>query len=266
MLSIPSLSRASLFVKLLSELLGTGVALLGGLVLLGWSFGSGFLIRVSQDMPPLEPNAALGLICAGLALFLLRRAPVSRRNRWLALIPTMLVTLLGLLTIAEYLLNKNLGIDLILFREAAVRQSSALPGRPAFLTAISLLLLGTAILVLDFQPRRGPRPAQLLAVLAILLALLALLGYAAGVPPFYGVFPALASAGMALHFAIAVVFLGAGIIAARPERGLMAIFLSRGADGTVARRLILVPVVVPPMECLPLLGGEWVGEFVSSGT
>lgn len=226
-------------------MIGAGVALFGAFVLLGWGVGSALLIRVARKMPPLEPNAALGLICGGLALFLLGRAPVSRRKRWLALIPVILIILLGLLTIAEYLLNTNLGIDSILFREAAVRQSSAAPSRPAFLTALSLLLLGLAILVLDYQPRRGPLPAQFLALLAILVALLALLGYAAGVPPFYGVFPALASAGMALHFAIAVVFLGAGIIAARPDRGLMAIFLSRGPDGTVARRLILVPVVLP---------------------
>ena len=48
-------------------------------------------------------------------------------------------------------------------------------------TALNFLLLGSALLVLDFESLRGFRPAQGLALLAGLSSLLALVGYAYGV-------------------------------------------------------------------------------------
>jgi hypothetical protein len=159
--------------------------------------------------------------------------------------------LVGLLTLVEYIVGRPLGIDRLLFSSSVAAPSGSIPGRQAFTTALALVLLGSALVVLDARPRRGPQPAQLLALLSTLIALLALMGYAAGVPSFYGVIGSLAPTGMALLTAILVAFLGIGIVCARPEQGLMAILQSRGADGVVVRRLVLVPVV------LPLVTGDW---------
>ena len=219
-------------------------ALAGILVLVGWWRDVATLKSVLPGLPRMVPNTALGLTLAGIALWLLRREPAPRLRRWFAEAAAGGAAVIGLLTLAEYLLGRDLGIDQLLARDLGATSPAALPGRPPVHTALALVLVGLALGGLDVRPRRGPQPAQLLAVLSTLVALLALLGYACGVPTFYGRFSFWPHTGMALHTALLVTLLGAGIVCARPG-GLMAILLSPGAGGVVARRLLLVPVALP---------------------
>src|SRR5262249_49242430 len=123
-------------------------------------------------------------------------------------------------------------------------EGGLIPGRPAFQTALALVFLGAALLLQGARPS-VPFPAQLFALLAVLVALLALIGHGLAFPSFYGIAPHLPQTGMALHPALLVALLGSGILAARPGDGLTALLLSSGAGGTVARRLLLVPALLP---------------------
>jgi len=97
-------------------------------------------------------------------------------------------------------------------------------------TAAAFLAIGLALLTLDVRVRRGLWPAQILALGAALIALLTVIGYA---------YSTLALAGvehfipMALNTAVAFAFTGAGILCARPDRGLMAVVTSRSAGGVM---------------------------------
>jgi signal transduction histidine kinase len=91
--------------------------------------------------------------------------------------------------------------------------------------------------------------------------LLALIGYARGIPSFYGRLSFFPSTGMALHTALLVTVLGVGIVATRPDDGLVAILLSPGAGGVVGRLLLLAPVVLPLVLGWLRLAGERAGLY-----
>src|SRR5262249_51562309 len=155
------------------------------------------------------------------------------RGRWAAGLAAGVPVVVGVVTLAEYAVGRDLGIDQALF---AVSAADVHGGRSSFPTAAALTLIGVALWFLDARPRRAPQPAPLLAVLPVLVALLGLLGHAAGIPSFYGVIPPLAPAGMSVRSAAVIVLLGAGVVWARPD-GLTAILRSAGPDGVVARWL-----------------------------
>src|SRR5262249_21024840 len=101
--------------------------------------------------------------------------------------------------------------------------------------------------LLDVQPRRGPQPAQVLALLALHIVLLALLGQVSGDPKNRRLFimDANPDAGLALPTALYGAVLCMGILASRPDVGFMAVLLSRRGAGVVTRRLLLLPIVIP---------------------
>jgi signal transduction histidine kinase len=250
--------RIPRFVAAAPVAVGVSTAAVGGLVLVGWWLGVDALKSVTPGLPWMAPNTAVGLIASGLALGLLRTTPVSRPRRRLAGAGAAVAVLIGLLTLAEYVLDRDLLVDRLLFSDSVAADPSPTPGRPAFPTALALVLVGSALGLLD--ARRGSL-AQGLGLLAALIALLALLGFVAGVRSFYGVVSAYPNSGMAVHTAVAIVLLGAGIITARPDRSLMAVLLDRGAAGTVARWLLAVPVALPLVTGLARQEGQRLGWY-----
>ena len=176
-------------------------AAVGGIVLMGWWLRVEFLKGFPADSPKIEPNSAVGFISLGFALWLLRAEPVPWHHRWIASSAAALTGLIGLLTLFEYGLGRPLGVDQLLFSASVAAETSPIPGRPAFTTAMAFVFLGSALLLMDVRSRRGPQFDQVMAVLSTLVALLALLGYLAGVPVFYGVITSLAPSGMAISSA-----------------------------------------------------------------
>jgi PAS domain S-box-containing protein len=224
-----------------SGVAGIAALLTGALVLAGWWLNNDALKGVFPGALRMAPNSALGLAVAGVALCLVRKEPVPRLVSGLAVAAAAGASLVGLLTFAEYVSGRDLGIDRLLVPYAVDAGSV----RPALHTALALALLGVSVGLMDLRHLWCHVASQFAAVLAILIALIALIGHACNVPPFYGRFDFCPSAAMVVPAAGAVAVLGVGVLCARPARGLMAILLSRGAGGLVARRLILAPVLVP---------------------
>lgn len=225
-----------------------GVSLL---VLVGWSLGNEVLVRV-VPLPGagvMMPNSAIGFLLSGAALRLLWPAgslPRARRIAGRLLAVAGLV--LGLLVLAEYALDADLGIDLLLFPDTVTQLAHALPGRPAPSTAVCFALVGLALLALDFEVRAGRRPAQLLALAVGFVALQALAGYGYAAPELYA--PAAFGRGpsftpMAIHTALTFLVLALGILFARPDRGIMEVFTGADAGGFVARRLLPAAILIP---------------------
>jgi signal transduction histidine kinase len=118
--------------------------------------------------------------------------------------------------------------------------------------SISVLLAGTALLLLSLRRPRATRIAQRLAFAGLGLALLALVGYIYGVEELYAV---ARYTGIAWHTAAALLLVHVGILAARTDTGPVARFVSDGPEGTMLRRLTL-PISAAPFGAgyLVLLG------------
>ncbi len=215
--------------------------LVGCLVLAGWALDIGTLKRVLSGSNSMNPTTAITFVLAGASLLLLRER-VDRGSRRIGRGLACVVALVGLLGLTQVAAGWEPGIDHLLFREELEAEGAAtgLADRMSPNTALNFLLLGCALLLLDWWTRHGRWPAQYLVLVVVSASLLAVAGHAFGAGYLYG-----PSAQMAPHTALSFVALSIGLLCARPDRGLTAVTISDGAGGVVARRLLPAAILVP---------------------
>jgi len=134
-------------------LLSLCVTALGIVVLAGWAFEVSALKSVLPGQVTMKVNTAILTLLCGAALALLSPVTVTSRHRFSASIAGWIVVTLSTLTLAEYVLGRNLGIDQVTFFDASVTAETSSPGRMSPATALCFLLVGIALLA-------AARPAQ----------------------------------------------------------------------------------------------------------
>jgi len=236
--------------RVLGVLAGSGVVGVGLLVLVGWLFDVSFLKGPVPGLVQMKADAAIGFLALGAALLVTMSAPSPLRRRVTRLLAGVAV-LIGVLTLFEYVLGRNLGLDELLFRDSSA-VLTVHRGRLAPQTAINFTCLGLAILFLTTGSARLRRLVGVLTGFSLVLAMFALIGYAYGATALAGA-PSLTP--IALHSAITFVLLCVGIAVADPA-GLGAEVLRGQSSGSVvARRLLPLSIVVfPVFGWLRLLG------------
>jgi signal transduction histidine kinase len=212
------------------------VLLVGALVLAGWSFDVTAFKSVTDYWPTMKANTAITIILAAVALLLLRPVPQRPGLRMLGHLCAVVVMVIPALTLSEYIVGWNLGIDQLLFHESQSAVGTAVPGRMGANSTVILILDSLALLLLDVEWRRL-RPSEVLALASGTVGLVAFAGYAFGAYSLSGGFGA--ATRVALHASIAFVAISAGVLLARPNVGLMAFATSPGAGGQGIRRLLL---------------------------
>lgn len=221
-----------------------GAALLGLLVLAGWTFAWVALTAVVAGFIAMNPATAVGLLVGGAALGLHdARQPGLRR---LTLVCAAVTALIGLTRLIQVTTGAGVDVDLLLFREAV---EAAVPAnRMALGTAVGLLGIGLALGVL----KRSARGAQVLAAGVGLIALVTACSY------LYGGFtdaPDLRAQPMALNTVVGLSLLAVGVLAASPDAGVMRLLRSDSPGGVLARRLLPAAVILPvAVGALRLLG------------
>jgi len=210
---------------------------LGGGVLLGWALDWPYLRALLPGHVAMNPLTALAFILAAGSLWCRTASFGVRRELWSAArIAASLVVLVGVVTIAGYLIGENLGLDQLLF-SARLGANRIAPN-----TGLNFLLLGIALLLLDWQSRPGVWPAQFVLLAPITISLTSLLGYVYSVGALYGIARYIP---MALPTAIAFLALSLGALWARPQRGLVAVVTAPHPGGVLARRLLPAAVLIP---------------------
>ncbi|WP_437869626.1 sensor histidine kinase [Sorangium sp. So ce363] len=209
----------------------------------------------------MKANTALAFLAAAASLWLHCRAGSSSWTRRLSRACAGGVAVVGLLTFLEYALNQPFHIDQILFREGPDAVGTPHLGRMAITTAICLLLLGSALWLLDVKARGVRRLFFAMVVPIALVGQLAVLGYVLGVGYLYGVG---ATTEMALHTALLFLVLSAGVLCARPELSGVELLMSAGAGGVMARRLILAAFGAPFVLGWVIVTGRKLGLYDSA--
>src|SRR6202011_5723536 len=90
---------------------GVGVALLGALVLAGWLLHVEALKSIIPGADPMKPNMAAAILLCGTALSLLSRKTLTKPIRICTAAIAATVIILSALTIGEYVLGWDLGIE-----------------------------------------------------------------------------------------------------------------------------------------------------------
>jgi signal transduction histidine kinase len=220
-------------------------ALVGGAVsFAGWITGIYRLADWRGNGITIKANTALTIAIAGVALLLVIFRPSARR---LIRAIGFFVAIVGALTLLEHVTQWSLGIDTLLFDEPTGTAATAAPGRMGPPAALSLLLLGTALLLTTYSSRsRGFSVG--LSLVATGIGMLSLTGYLYGAEVMYAI-PRLS--GIAVQTASMITVLGVGLVAALPDHHPMRMLREDSSAGVLARR------VFPFVFLVPLLFG-WV--------
>ena len=268
-MSVPEVSalpeerhRFITFFKQLPRIAGVIGVLAGAVNLAGWAFGI-TVLRGATGVPEMAPITAITFIITGVALFLAHPADAPKWEGRVSRVLAILVAAVALVTGLEYLLNMNLGVDLLVFpsgTSAPVSTSAAPAGRMAINTAAAFLCLAIGLLFLPRDRRENGIASQIAAFGAVVIAFIALVGYAFGVRDFYSMQEFL---GMALVSAVTFVVLGIGLLFSQLHRGLPGLVSDAGAAGVVARRLLPGTIIIPFFFGMVRLTAEEAGIFSS---
>ncbi|MCH8322184.1 MAG: PAS domain S-box protein [Proteobacteria bacterium] len=191
----------------LGPLAGLASIILGLIVIIGWYIKSESLIQISSQFAPMQYNTALGFILSGLGLLAL-----TRDKETLTRVFGGLASLLGLVTLSQYLFGFNLGLD-NLFMDHYMTTRTSHVGRMGPVPAVGFSLFGAALIIYSYRKFRKSFDLidEFTGMAVVALAGLAYLSYLTDVDAAAG-WQDLAR--MAIHTATGFMVLGVGFLAA----------------------------------------------------
>src|SRR5882724_196129 len=202
------------------RVVGSLALVLGGVARLGWPLDFPLLRSILPGPTAMSPLTALTFMLGASALWLETGSLHGYRlTRWLARAAASLVLLLGLVTVV------------------GVGSNVVAPD-----TGLCFVLLGAALLLLDWESRPRLWPAQFILLMSAAISVTSLLGYAYGAEAQYSLARYIP---MSLPTAATFLVLSVGTLWARPGRGLIAAVTADDPGGVFARRLLPIAVLVP---------------------
>jgi PAS domain S-box-containing protein len=224
-------------------------------VLFGWLFDIPALTTLLPHLASMKVNTAIAFLLSSASLRLRSDAAGRGRvGRGLAVV----VAVIGFLSLTEYFTHTDLHIDQLLWHDKATPQAN-FPGRMSAITAFNFLLFGVTRALASARSTRVNKFAFVaMSLFGLALSYLALLGYLYDAPLLYH---PVAAVSIALHTAFAFLLLDVGLMALRPDLGLVALLRAPGAGGALFRLVLPVILLLPPSIGWLRLQGELGGLY-----
>jgi signal transduction histidine kinase/CheY-like chemotaxis protein len=220
---------------------GAAAAAIGVAGLLLWLWGSPAARELMS--PRGKTNTTLGIALLGAGYALLAMTPTDRRRR-VAAVVIGLAGALGALTLLEYSVGLELGIDQLLADDVWSAESARYPNRMSPSAALCFVLLALCPWLIT---RRHPMLAalgQACAVLTLSICSITLIGYLYSASILYQPLPFVR---LSPYTAATDLLLVSAAFAMRPDLGLGRAVTSASVGGYVARRLLPITLLLPVM-------------------
>jgi PAS domain S-box-containing protein len=207
-------------------------------VLAGWTLRIAALLTWGAGTP-MAPNAAACFVLAGLSLWLLREkhdrssAPVRNLTARTA---AAIVSMIGILTLAEHLFTLSLGIDRLMLLRPPAGQTAGARILMSPITAGAFLLFGLALLLIDWRTRREDWPAQFFCLAAAIAFPFGLLGLVLG--------PGVSPITLPLPTIVGILALAAGLLCCRSTWALGGLLIRKSPGTTLLRRALPAALLV----------------------
>ncbi len=208
----------------ISTIAGWILFALAVLVLLGLALDLRGLQSFIPDKAGIKANSAAAMMLASLAL-------LRRNHRDLPFL-SIAVFLIGALTLSEYSLGRNFGIDELLIRDT---NYIFYPGRMSPYTSIGYMLLGSSLLPMNSRHRVLRQLSRVFGILTGSLGALAIVSHAYDTHVMNLLRPHVnVSVPSALGFLIGAI----GVQYATPSEGIVRLLHADNAGGAMLRRLL----------------------------
>jgi len=215
---MPTAQHQSMAPGRAAMMLGLLVVGIGVLVLVGWRFDIALLKSVFPGLVSMKPNTALGILLGGVALAILSREKVAAPARFWAALVAVVMLALGALTLSEYLVGWELGIDQWLFHDADHLVGTSQPGRMSPATAFCMVLTSVALLM-ESQSFSTRLTLSILAALGLALIVIGGLAFVGNVSDALFGIRWWSYTGMAVHTAASFMLFGFGLLALGRSKG-----------------------------------------------
>jgi PAS domain S-box-containing protein len=223
-------------------------------VLLGWQFDLSVLRTFFLPPVAMNPLTAICFVLLGLSLQFSKSPDLRRTAKLFA----ALVIMAGIARFGDLLFGVSIQADSFLYADKLLKENNGvIPNRMAPVTAISFLLSGIVLGLLQFKTHKYQLIHYIVLVIAS-MSLLSLLGFLYQVKSFYGV---LVHISMAPSTALCFFLFAVVILFSDPSKGVMRELTSVLSGSIMARVLIPVSIIVPAVLGLLLLQGNWAGIY-----
>ncbi len=221
------ITRMTQRLQLYSQLASLVVIAVSGSVIFSWFFDPRWQARTFADFPPMKFNTALGFMLVGLTILALHHLPSPQRRQYVAQLGGLVIFLIGSVTLAEILFERDLGIDELIFNDPDSN------GRMAPLSALFFVLIGTALMFLDDQPNRVVQTSTSLALVGGMFGILESV-YAATITREVSEFSAIPPLTMLAYGLITT-----SMLSYRIDQSRLRVMVSDSISGLVLRRLLI---------------------------
>ena len=246
-----------------SRACGVVAALAGSAALAGWALDLPALTSIVPGLATMKANTALCFVLSGVSLFL---SDLQTDKAWTRVVRAAcgwIVVGIAAVTLSEDIFHWSAGIDQLLARDTSPGEVGE-RGRMAPTSALNFILAGAALPLLRSERRSATGTAQGLAAAVLCISVLLLLGYLYGAAGRYRVWAFYSSSPFS---SLVFLVLGAGLLAARSERGwLRELALDTASARTGRRTIVAVLVMLPLLGWLRLKGEQagWYGKEVAN--
>jgi PAS domain S-box-containing protein len=158
------------------------VAASGLIIMIGWQRNILPLLTFGLGYVPLKANLALSFLLTGIALVLLQFP--RRSTLILSQAISVIVFLIGILTVIEFVFRIDLGFHKLLYRHSTLAAVTGETGRMALNSAISLVLISIVQLALSFKKIRFFLFVEFCLVFAFSISFYGLIGFIFGLAGF----------------------------------------------------------------------------------
>ena len=181
--------------------------LLGLLVIIGWLTYSNFLWMFVPGMVTMKFNIALGFVFSSAVLLFYYFPGKNETRHQISVLLSGIVSLIGLLTFAEYFFGFNIGIDELFVKDNLNIITTYYAGRMSPLSAVNFILIGIGLLLLNKEKTATYQFFYLSGIAFISLLMLIGFNFIADIPTFIN---------LSIYDAIGFIILSAAIYFAQP--------------------------------------------------
>lgn len=200
-------------------------------------------------------NTGICFILSGAALWLLRDENVTRKSRFIARICALIILIAGAVGLVEFIFQVDFGFNQIFFLDNQIINIT-FPDRMTFVTALNFIFVAGSLLLLDTN--RLPKWSyQIFICIILFITSINLMSYVVEliVSNYFE---------MAFSTAITMILLSSAFFFARPNIGIIRIFLADSISGRVGRHIFLPVVISPAVAVIAINYGEKYGFYSES--
>lgn len=181
--------------------------LIGTIVIISWFTDNDFLSMIIPGQLKMKFNGALGFVFSSIVLLLYLLQEKNKMRTSVSVLLSVIISLIGLLTLIEYIFGFNLGIDELFVRDELRTTAIYYAGRMSPISAINFLLIGVGLLLLNKEKTAAYQFFYLFGIAFISLLMLIGFNFISDIPTFIR---------LTIHVAVGFITLSAAIWFAQP--------------------------------------------------